>query len=134
MGGSAGALSHACAWRRVRERVGRSGTWSHSITAQQAGDLGSARKAFEQAARGHEEQYSGWHAAKDWERAADIAAAQRDAAGAEAYTSAAVDQYVAGGRLAMAADAAARGAKSMEESAPEVRRLCCLRSDGLGEV
>ncbi|KAL6771486.1 SNAPG1 [Auxenochlorella protothecoides x Auxenochlorella symbiontica] len=109
------ALRFKAQWSTATPLFERAG-----LLYRQHGELAQARTAFERAAKGQERQNSGWHAAKNWEKAADIARAQSDAAGIESCSLAAAEQYCGEGRLPAAADAAVKGARALETLAPEV--------------
>ena len=90
-------------------------------TLQQAGDLARAKECYERAATGQERQRSGWHAAKNLEKAAEAARDMGAWQEVEDHYARAAELFAEEGRPTAAAEAAARGARALEERRPEVR-------------
>lgn len=87
---------------------------------RQAGDYGMAKQCLEKAAMGQERQRSGWHAAKNMEKAGEIAKEMGIWDDVEECYSRAAEYYNGEGRHTAAADALAKGARALEEKRPEV--------------
>lgn len=83
------------------------------------GDNERAKTCYERAAIGQERQKSGWHAAKDMEKAGEIAKEMGRLDDVEACYSRAAEYYAEEGRQVAAAEAAGRGARALEEKRPE---------------
>lgn len=87
---------------------------------QQAGDVSRAKDCWERASTGQERQKSGWHAAKNLEKAAEAARDLGIWADVEAHYARAAELFAEEGRPTAAAEAAARGARALEERQPAV--------------
>lgn len=87
---------------------------------KQCGDVNRAKDCYEHAATGQERQKSGWHAAKNMEKAGEAAKELGMWADVEAHYSRAAQLYAEEGRPSAAAEAAARGARALEERQPEM--------------
>ena len=90
------------------------------LHAQQCGELGRAKECHERAGTGHERQRSGWHAAKQLEKAGELAGQLGQWEEVEAHYRRAAELFAEEGRPTAAAEAAARGARTLEEQRPEV--------------
>ncbi|KAI3428586.1 hypothetical protein D9Q98_007408 [Chlorella vulgaris] len=95
---------------------------------KQCGDLGRAKECWERAGVGQERQKSGWHAAKNMEKAGEAAKELGIWADVEAHYGRAAELYAEEGRLSAAAEAAARGARALEERQPEKAQEMYLRA------
>jgi hypothetical protein len=91
-----------------------------SLHVQQCGDLGRAKECHERAGTGHERQRSGWHAAKQLEKAGELAGQLGQWEEVESHYRRAAELFAEEGRPTAAAEAAARGARALEEQRPAV--------------
>lgn len=86
---------------------------------KQTGNLACAKECYERAATGQERQKSGWHAAKALEKAGEVAKELGLWDDVEAHYTRAAELFAEEGRPQAAAEAAARGARALEERRPE---------------
>lgn len=115
------ACSPALLLRRCRRRL-LTPTPPHPLRPllQQTGNLACAKECYERAATGQERQKSGWHAAKALEKAGEVAKELGLWDDVEAHYTRAAELFAEEGRPQAAAEAAARGARALEERRPEV--------------
>lgn len=95
---------------------------------RQGGANARAKECYERAAVGQERQKSGWHAAKALEKAGEVAAAMGLWEEVEQHYSRAAELFAEEGRPTAAAEAAARGARALEEQRPEASTLMYRRA------
>lgn len=86
---------------------------------KQGNNLAKAKECFERASTGQERQKSGWHAAKMLEKAGEVARDMGIWDEVQAHYTRAAELYAEEGRPSAAAEAAARGARALEERRPE---------------